>query len=391
MRGGAGTNRRGSPLAVMAILMVAWVAGRAAIWQNPFAPFAPGLPPLIAGSGDPVGPFGSLSPDIGQSPVAALAAGSPDYHLQGGDNAVLRFAAFAQARPAFSSAGHIAGSSPYYMEPRIAAGHQMLLAAALSHLPAPQSFRQASAMLAGSPPPPFAAPVLPQPVASEKLDRWSLDTWAFWRQGSNASAITQGRVPIYGASQAGANLQFRLAPNSSYEPRAYVRAYRALVDNGEAEFAAGFSARPLAGVPLRAQAEVRVTDNAFRTEVRPAAFVVTELAPQRLHAGLLAEAYGQGGYVGGSDATAFVDGQLTVTRPLAEFDLASGKSARLSLGAGAWGGAQKDATRVDLGPTMRVDLTIGKVPARLSVDWREQVAGDAAPASGVAATLSTRF
>jgi hypothetical protein len=40
---------------------------------------------------------------------------------------------------------------------------------------------------------------------------------------------------------------------------------------------------------------------------------------------------------------------------------------------------------------MRVDLTIGEVPARISLDWRERVAGDAAPDSGIAATISTRF
>lgn len=144
-------------------------------------------------------------------------------------------------------------------------------------------------------------------------------------------------------------------------------------------------------MPVRAQAEVRVTDNRFNTEVRPAAYLVTELGQQSLPGGLVAEAYGQGGWVGGDNATAFADGQLAVTREMVQFDLADGKPARFSIGAGAWGGAQKDATRIDLGPTMRLDLTIGKVPARLSVDWREQVAGDAAPGSGIAATLSTRF
>jgi hypothetical protein len=64
---------------------------------------------------------------------------------------------------------------------------------------------------------------------------------------------------------------------------------------------------------------------------------------------------------------------------------------RLSFGGAAWGGAQKDASRFDIGPTLRLDLSVGEVPARISVDWRERVAGDAAPESGVAATVSTRF
>jgi hypothetical protein len=40
---------------------------------------------------------------------------------------------------------------------------------------------------------------------------------------------------------------------------------------------------------------------------------------------------------------------------------------------------------------MRLDWSLGDVPARVSVDYRQQVAGDAEPGSGVAATVSTRF
>ncbi len=64
---------------------------------------------------------------------------------------------------------------------------------------------------------------------------------------------------------------------------------------------------------------------------------------------------------------------------------------RVSLGGGVWGGAQEDAQRLDLGPTLRIDARLGKVPARLTIDWRQRVAGEAAPASGVAATIATGF
>jgi len=70
---------------------------------------------------------------------------------------------------------------------------------------------------------------------------------------------------------------------------------------------------------------------------------------------------------------------------------ASDAALRLSVGAGAWGGAQDDAQRFDIGPTLRLDLTVGEVPARLSLDWRERIGGQAGPDSGLAATLSTRF
>jgi hypothetical protein len=45
----------------------------------------------------------------------------------------------------------------------------------------------------------------------------------------------------------------------------------------------------------------------------------------------------------------------------------------------------------DLGLWQWLDVTLGAVPARVSLDWRERVEGDAGPGSGAAVTLSTRF
>lgn len=125
--------------------------------------------------------------------------------------------------------------------------------------------------------------------------------------------------------------------------------------------------------------------------IRPAAYAVTEFPPLTLPLGAQLEAYGQAGWVGGPQPTAFADGQASLTREIDPVGVLTDNALRLSLGAGVWGGAQEDAQRVDLGPTVRLDLRIGSVPARLSVDWRQQVAGDASPGSGVAATLSTGF
>ena len=241
---------------------------------------------------------------------------------------------------------------------------------------------------------PAPAPYLPTPAAAPAkrgTGRWSVDGWAFWRQGSDAAPVSQGRVPIYGASQAGAVLQYRLAPASPRDPRLYTRAYRALVRGGESELALGGSLRPLPRLPLRMAGEVRYTDGAFDNTVRPAAYVVSELAPVRLPYGALLEAYGQAGWVGGPDPTAFADGQASVIREWDQISGLTNNALRLSLGAAAWGGAQKDAQRIDIGPTLRLDMRLGQVPARLSVDWRARVGGDASPDSGVAATISTGF
>jgi len=239
-------------------------------------------------------------------------------------------------------------------------------------------------------PAPYLPPSLPLPVAAVP-GRWSLDGWAFWRQGSSAAPVSQGRVPVYGASQTGAVLQYRLAPSSGLDPRLYARAYRALVTRGENELAAGASLRPLARVPVRVAGEVRYTDAAFFNTFRPAAYAVTEFRPLRLPFGAQGEVYAQGGWVGGPGATTFADAQASVTRSLPVVARLTDERLRLSLGAGAWGGAQKDAQRADIGPTLRLDTRIGKVPTRIAVDWRLRVAGDAAPGSGVAVTVSAGF
>ncbi len=150
--------------------------------------------------------------------------------------------------------------------------------------------------------------------------------------------------------------------------------------------AAGLSARPIAKLPVRVAAELRMSDYAQSKEVRPAAYAVTELPPQELPGGLRAEAYLQAGYVGGDFATPFVDGQARVDRSLASvgnFDLRAGAS--------TWGGAQKDSERLDIGPTASVTFRIGETRGRVSADYRFRVAGEAEPASGPALTLSAGF
>ncbi|MDJ0641520.1 MAG: hypothetical protein QNJ15_01770 [Erythrobacter sp.] len=400
MIGAEKTRRRGGPIAMLGMLAMVWIGGRAMLWESPFAEDTFDLPQAVARiAGDQARSTKGSAPPVAErtdltNPFAPFSGRSlADAAALLGTNSLLasRNIGLAQA----------SDDDPFPVAPRVAAGHQLLLMAALAHLPMPRAVEDAAHLLgedkAGdrlhgsrSGRAPFLTP-LGADAQNQRADRWSLDAWAYWRQGSNATAVSQGRVPIYGASQAGASLRYRLAPRSGFDPMVYARAYRALVNNGETEVALGAAARPIAALPLRAFAEIRYTDGPFRNEARPAVFLATELPPQDLPAGLTAEAYAQAGYVGGEDPTPFADGQVVVSREVANFDLASISPAKFSLGAGAWGGAQMDAARLDVGPTVRIDLTIGQVPARVSVDWREQVAGDAAPSSGLAATLSTRF
>ena len=382
-----GSRVRGGPLGMLVLLLGGWSAARAVWWENPFAALAPALDlPLELAVADmsAVPAVPAVPAVIADTPVSVpLTDAGP--------------AAAPLTLPLLALGWRTGARRAAGRDPRLAAAHHLLWVTALREFAARASpvasASGADASLDASPwqPP---APFLPAPQATDTLasaGRWSVDGWAFWRQGSDAAPISQGRVPIYGASQAGAVLQYRLAPAAQRDPRLYARAYRALVRRGESELAVGVSARPVGRVPLRAAAEVRYTGASFSDIFRPAAYVVTELAPAALPYGAQLEAYGQAGWVGGPDPTGFADGQASITGEVRPVAALSGNTLRLSLGAAAWGGAQKDAQRIDIGPTLRLDLTVGEVPARISVDWRERVGGDAGPDSGLAATLSTRF
>ena len=382
---------RGGPLLMLALLLGGWSAARVWLWEDISAAPA-GLAGLeLAAAARP--PPHRARPDAfadaaaAASAAAALAASGPvpvPLPVPVPDRVLV---AGGRAGQAGFGRGVEGGRLPHI------AGLPGVPAAPYAPAPAPAtplpSAAVPSAGLATATAPALPAPVAPAP--SRPQGRWSLDSWAFWRQGSGAVPVSQGRVPIYGASQMGSVLHYRLAPPSGHDPRLQLRAYRALVPQGESELALGASLRPLPRVPLRLVGEARYTDAAFFSTFRPAAYAVTELPPLRLPLAATLEAYAQAGWVGGPGATPFADGQVSLTHELGLVGRLTDDRLRLSLGAGAWGGAQRDAERVDVGPTIRIDTRIGKVPARLSVDWRQQVTGDASPRSGVAATVSAGF
>lgn len=244
-----------------------------------------------------------------------------------------------------------------------------------------------------APPPAFSVPARPSQLPYVSADasppdrRWSADAWMLLRDGGIAAPATGLARATYGASQLGAVVRYRLDPDSGHRPTAYLRASAALVRSHEKEAATGLSVRPVPGLPITIAAEMRVGDVGADVRVRPAVMAVTELLPKNLPQNLRAEAYAQAGYVGGRAASAFIDGQLRVDRPVAR----SG-GGELRIGAGAWGGAQKGASRLDLGPTAVIAAPISDGAfMRLALDWRLRIAGNAVPQSGPALTLSAGF
>lgn len=236
----------------------------------------------------------------------------------------------------------------------------------------------------------LSMPEAPAPIplspglAEGKADRWSADAWMLVRKEGRAS-FSGGR-PIYGGSQAGAVLRYHIAPSSAHRPLAYLRTSQATGRIPESEVALGVGARPLAALPVMLAAEARAFRSASKTRFRPTVLAYTELPPFAMPLGLQGEAYLQGGYVGGDFKTGFVDGQLRVDR---RFLSIAGNDLRL--GAGIWGGAQRGAKRLDIGPGASAAIDLMGTPSRLSLDWRFRVLGDAEPDTGPALTLSAGF
>lgn len=368
-------RRKGQPLVMLATLLLVWVCFRVVSWESPL----PQILPQLAERQLPRGPtLASARPgptvlervELESPPITRLEQlWAPEPVLQ---------------EPLERDPG--TPLDPVGMPPAIAGGHQLLWMAAMSQLPIPSELHRSLAAPArnAAQAPVFAG--LPAPSRQRGPDRWSMDGWVFLRDGSQAPAFAGVSPGSYGASQAGAVLRYRFAPHSAFRPFAFVRATAALTADREKSIAFGAGGQPVAALPITVNAEMRVSQAAGRTQIRPAGFAVIQPDRIGLPAGFQAEAYAQAGYVGGDFATGFADGQLRVTRDLATFDLA-----RVQAGGGVWGGAQKGAERLDIGPTASVDVKLGDVPARLAVDYRVRIAGDATPGSGAAITLSTGF
>jgi hypothetical protein len=296
------TRRRGGPLVMLMLVLTAWTGARAVWWENPFAPIRELISAPFVAVADPA-PL--TAPDLPAAEPFTLAVLAPGVAVP------LTLAAFGfGAEPALIP--QVRGRE----RAQLAAAQQSLWGAAMRQSlfqnAGASGFQFSPGSGAGAEPkseegePLFLPPRRPllaaNTAATAAPSRWSLDAWAFWRQGSNTAPASQGRVPIYGASQIGVVLHHQVAATSARDPRLYSRAYRALVPGGESELALGASLRPVAKVPLRVAGELRYTDGAFTNELRPAGFAVTELAPIPLAYGAQVEADGPIGRAGQRDA-----------------------------------------------------------------------------------------
>ena len=216
------------------------------------------------------------------------------------------------------------------------------------------------------------------PIAAPARTRWSGSFWLFARGGGGIAAGTIGGQ--LGGSQAGARLAYLLDRRRRVSLVARVAAP---LGSGLSEAAAAVEWQPTR-FPIRLLVEQRVAIHGGRGG--PGAGIVGGFGPAPIGAGFRLEGYGEAGVIRRAGTEPYADGALRLARRVA-----GGDRLHLDLGAGAWGGAQRGAERLDLGPPASLGLPIGPVPARLSLDWRERVAGHARPASGPALTLGADF
>jgi len=228
-----------------------------------------------------------------------------------------------------------------------------------------------------APAPPFAlSPSPPAPVRAS-ASRWSGSAWLFLREGRSSGLAPAGTL---GGSQAGGRINYRINADRERALALSARLYLPIERLQGFEAALGLDWRPLRDLPLHVLAERR--QRLGRDGRSDFSLTLYGGGEQRLLRGKLRiEAYGQAGIVGIEERDLFADGAVR----------ASVRLGPAELGAGAWGGAQPGASRLDIGPQATIRLPLGPTNLRASAEWRFRVGGDAAPGSGPALTLSTDF
>jgi hypothetical protein len=213
-------------------------------------------------------------------------------------------------------------------------------------------------------------------------DRFALAAWVFIRQGNGQPGLAEGGQ--LGGSQAGARATYRLIDPGGGAIALAARLSRPLFERGT-EGAIGLAWRPDRDVPLELTVERRIAIERGGRDAW-AAGIAGGVDRQRLPLGLELDGYAQAGVVGARTRDLYIDGGVAAGRPITLSERAS-----LRIGAGAWGAAQPGLARLDVGPQAVARLPAGPATLRVALEWRQRVAGDAAPRSGVALTLAADF
>jgi hypothetical protein len=306
-----------------------------------------------------------LWPETGALPDAITAAFVPE----------------AEAEEAAVQPVAVVAPGPSRVVPRVVASRSPR---ALRAAPRPSAFERlpVSEAIATVPADPILPMPLPAPVQltfNRSPSRWSASTWLTVRPGSGISAAPGGQI---GGSQGGVRIAYTL--DARGRVALFGRVVTPLSGRGrEASVGAEWQPRR---APVRIVAEQRFEIDGGGPGWRPGRGLGLGLVAGgelAVPAGFRLETYGQAGAIRRDRIEPYADGAARATRRL--------PGTPISIGAGAWGAAQRGAARLDIGPSATVAVPVGGQRIRLWLDWRQRVAGDARPGSGVALTLGSDF
>lgn len=221
---------------------------------------------------------------------------------------------------------------------------------------------------------------IPSPLAPPTIVRGSSrlngSAWLLVRGGPGGT-LSGGQL---GASQGGIRVTYALGERRRLALAARIAA--PLKGRGR-EVALGIEWQPT-DLPIRLIAERRFVLDGGRGG--PTVGVIAGYGPSDVAPGVRIEAYGQGGAIARDGVEGFVDASARLTHPIGSI-----AGARVDIGIGAWGSAQRAAARVDIGPSIVATLPVAHTSLRVMLDWRERIAGDARPGSGPALSIGTDF
>lgn len=328
---------RGRPLRFLALVFATWVGARILLlW--------PQAVPLVEAADRPV--------LLGRAPVFAVTEPRPLHFLMRRPVETVRARPLPRLQP------------PYVRHPR---GVTPPLANAMRVEAAIPSGAGTSAIPVA---PPQVLPPFPTPADAR---RWRASLWLAARGDRGIGAVAGGQI---GGAQAGARIAWSI--DTPRRIAVIARLTTPLRGRGQ-EGALGVEWQPVARIPVRLVAEHRIALDSGKHA--PGVGVLGGVDAHPVLRGFALEAYGQAGALRRARLEPYADGAARVTRALGP----------LRAGVGLWGAAQRDAARLDIGPSITATLPIGDRHARLLLDWRQRVAGDARPGSGLALTLAADF
>jgi hypothetical protein len=215
------------------------------------------------------------------------------------------------------------------------------------------------------------------PIPTSATKRLSGSVWALARSTAAGPGLANGGQ--LGGSQIGARISY--APG----PQAFALTARISTPLGSKRGREGSVGFALRGKTVGVIIEQRFAlDKGGRDA--PSVTIYGGMSDVSLGSGIRLDGYAQAGVVGVKHRAGFIDAAVRLETTVIEDG-----GARLSAGVGLSGGAQPGVSRGDIGPQLVARVPVGDTAIRVSAEWRQRIAGNAAPGSGPAVTVGFDF